>query len=122
MTIPTLGSPAICLLDHDLKTVIDSSMSHSLAFAQAFLESRATIEIWAHRSCDLGEPVVKRVFKLSQGTINRLASRGRSLLFRKINYLLMLVWANLSYFVSLRQIRCPDAILFVSNASPFVAP
>jgi glycosyltransferase involved in cell wall biosynthesis len=111
----------VCLLDHDLKTLSDSSMSHSLTFAQAFMESSAAIEIWAHSSCDLDHPAVKRVFKLSQGTIDMRANRGRSPLLRKIHHVLMLLHANISYFLSLQRTRhATDAILFVANSNPFV--
>jgi glycosyltransferase involved in cell wall biosynthesis len=113
----------IFLLDHDLKTVSDSAVSHSLSFAQAFLEVPTAVEIWAHRSCDLDHPAVKRVFQLSQGTINRLANRGKWPVVRKFNHLLVLVRANVSYFISLWQAQFDgDAILFVSNSSPFVVP
>jgi glycosyltransferase involved in cell wall biosynthesis len=112
------------LLDHDLKKVSD--MSHSITFAEAFLESQATTEIWAHYSCDLDHPSVRGVFSLSQGTINRLASRGAWPVLRKINHLMMLVRANASYYFALRRGARPPigdgTILFVSNPSPFVVP
>jgi hypothetical protein len=46
-------SRRMCLLNHDLKAIRDSSMSHSRAFAQEFLDSSNPIEIWARRSYDL---------------------------------------------------------------------
>src|SRR5262245_13688322 len=117
MRIRNSTFPVICLLDHDLKAVQDSAMSHSLTFAHAFLTSTRPIEIWAHSSCDIRDSRVKNVFKLSQGTVNRLAGRGHTASLQKLSFVWMLLVANLSYFLALWRVPCPShAILFVSNS------
>jgi glycosyltransferase involved in cell wall biosynthesis len=107
----------LILLDHDLKATSDSMMSHSLSFAEALLSSPLDCEIWAHRSCDIVDRRVKRVFGLSQGKMNSLAGTS------KLKHAYVLCVGNMAYLFAIMRHKVPrGSVICAVNANPFIVP